>query len=112
MAEPSKRFPAEFADLEPLGAWAVPTEVERIRRRMEASEEELRAFYDALMPRMDDVVRYLNGFPLDAMPGDAARLFALAKSLMEVANVVEHGKSKVAWRFDVSRFVPMQGDRA
>ena len=105
-------FPKDFADLEPLRAWSLSLETERMRKRLASSEEELRGFYDALQPRMDDVYQYLNRFPLDAMPEDARRLFDLAKSLMEIANTVERGRSKIAWRFDAFRFVPMRGTRA
>lgn len=102
-----KLLPAEFADLEKFRDWIVTTEGERIRRRNAASDEELKAFYDAMLPRMDDVARHLNGFPIDAMPDDARRLFDLAKSFMEIALIVERGRSLVAWRFDVNRFRPM-----
>jgi len=75
--------------------------------RLERSDEELRAFYNAMLPRLDDVAQYLNEFPLDRMPDEAERLLDLAKSFMEVAQSVEYGRSKVAARFDVFRFVPM-----
>ena len=107
MAEPKRSFPEAFADLEPYRDWVLPTEAERIRRRSSCSDAELQAFYDAMLPRMDDVAGYLNRFPLDGMPEDARRLFDLAKALMEVSLTVERGRSKVAWRFDVSRFRPM-----
>lgn len=107
MAEAEKLFPEEFSDLEPYREWVLPTELARIERRTNRPDAELRAFYDALLPRMDEVVRYLNRFPLDDMPEDARRLFHLAKALMEVANTVENGRSPVAWRFDISRFKPM-----
>lgn len=107
MAEAEQTFPAEFADLEPFRHWVVPTEAERIRLRTSRSDEELKAFYDAMLPRMDDVARHLNQFPLDGMPEDARRLFDLAKALMEIAITVERGRSRIAWRFDVSRFRAM-----
>ena len=112
MAEGQGFFPAEFADLEKHRAWSLPLETERVAKRWASSEEELRALYDALMPRMDDVFGYLNRFPLDAMPDDAGRLFDLAKSVMEIANTAERGRSKIAWRFEATRFSPMRGTRA
>lgn len=107
MAEAENPFPKEFADLVPHRAWAIATEVERIKKRMEASDEQLQAFYAALLPRMDAIFEYLNRLPMDRMPDDARRLFDLAKSFMEIANTVERGRSQIAWRFDVFRFIPM-----
>lgn len=107
MGEGGKLFPAEFADLETHGDWVVATEKERLQRRIECSDAELKTFYDGFLPRMDAVVRYLNQFPLDGMPDDARRLFDLAKSFMEIAIIVERGRSPVAWRVDVFRFRPM-----
>jgi len=101
------RLPRRFSDLEPFMEWCLPTEARRIAMRLERSDEELRAFYNAMLPRLDDVAQYLNEFPLDRMPDEAERLLDLAKSFMEVAQSVEYGRSKVAARFDVFRFVPM-----
>ena len=108
MGESGNVFPKEFSDLEPLREWSVATDTQRIQKRDRSSEDELRKFYETLLPRMDDVFQYLNRFPLDQMPKDARRLFDLAIAFMEIANTVERGKSRVAWRFDVSRFVPMR----
>ena len=104
-------LPSDFSDLEPFVKWSVPTEGERIRIRTETPDEELSSFYEVAMPRLDDIAAYLNRFPLDALPEDATRLFHLAKSVIEVANTVEHGRSTVAWRFDISRFIPTHEKR-
>jgi hypothetical protein len=106
MAE-GNAFPPEFADLERFRDWALPTEAERLRRRTERPDDELRALYEAMLPRMDDVVRHLNAFPLDGLPDDVRRLYDLAKSMMEISIPVERGRSAVAWRFDVFRFRAM-----
>ena len=107
MGEGGELFPAEFADLEVHRDWVVPTERERLERRKDLPDAELKTFYDAFLPRMEDVVRHLNQFPLDRMPDDARRLFDLAKSFMEIAITVERGRSPVGWRVDVFRFRPM-----
>jgi hypothetical protein len=80
--------------------------------RLDRSDEELRSFYNAMLPKLDDIAQYLNQFPLDRMPNDAERLLDLAKSFMEVAQSVEYGRSKVAAHFDVFRFVPMHEKRS
>jgi hypothetical protein len=107
----SERLPKHFSDLEPFVEWCVPTEAQRIAMRLERSDEALRSFYNAMLPRLDDIVRYLNQFPLARMPGEAEHLFDLAKSFMEVAGSVEYGRSAVAAHFDVFRFLPMHEKR-
>jgi hypothetical protein len=107
MADAGNMFPPEFSDLEPYRDWSVTTEVERIKLRANTSDDELRDFYDAMMPRMEQIATYLNGFPLGDMPNEARHLFDLAKFAMEVANLAENGRSPGGLRFDVTRFVPM-----
>ena len=48
-------LPAGFADLEPFTAsGALATEKERFAKRLASSMDELQAFYDAALPRLDD----------------------------------------------------------
>jgi hypothetical protein len=83
-------LPAEFAALEPWAAtWCLATEPERWARRLRSSMEELQAFYDAFFPRAEEAIAYCDRFPLDAMPGDAERLFQLLHSLLMVSYAVE-----------------------
>jgi hypothetical protein len=102
-------LPAQFKDLEPFVAtWALATERERNRKRLASTMEEIQAFYNAMLPRMETIIEYLNQFPLDRMPEDAQRLFYLTLSLAEVANAVELFKQPgVIDGFDPERFIPM-----
>jgi len=104
---PERQLPAAFADLEPFIAWSLATESERQRKRMSSSMKEIQAFYDAILPRMDAVISYLDQFPLNTMPADAQRLLQLTFSLAEVAAAVELFKQpSVADGYDAARFVP------
>jgi len=70
--------------------------------------EEIQAFYDAILPRMEAVIAYLNQFPLDAMPADAQRLLSLTFSLAEISTAVELFKQpSVVDGYDASRFVAL-----
>ena len=83
-------LPAEFSDLEPFAAdWSLETERERYAKRLASSMDELQALYDAALPRLEDVCAYLDGFPLDALPEDAARLLWLMYSLVNASFPVE-----------------------
>ena len=92
MTNVSNKLPPEFADLEPFAGWALPTERERYAKRLSSTMDELQAFYDAALPRLDDAAIYLEQFPLDAMPEDALRLLFVCYSLINASFPVE------AWR--------------
>ncbi|MBF6569749.1 MAG: hypothetical protein IVW54_12840 [Candidatus Binataceae bacterium] len=102
-------LPAQFSDLEQfVGVWDLPTERQRNRQRLVSTIEQLRAFYDAMMPRMESIIEYLNQFPLDQIPDGARQLFYLTLSLAEVANAVELFKQPgVIDGFDPERFIAM-----
>ena len=99
-------LPEPFQDLGPyVVTWALATEVERNRTRRAGSMEELKKFYNALLPRMDEIIQYLNKFPLDGMPDDARRLYYVALSFMEVSPAVELiGEPDETGAFDAERF--------
>ena len=82
-------LPAEFADLEPFAAWSLATEAERYAKRLASSMDEMQAFYDASLPRLEAAKAYLDGFPLDALPEDATRLLWLLYSLINASFPVE-----------------------
>lgn len=102
-------LPAEFQDLERFKQWVLPTERERHAQRYAASMDEIRDLYGALKPRMDQVVAYLNKFPLDDMPEDATHLMWLGLSLMEVSNAIEmFGRQRAVEGFDAAQMVPIE----
>jgi hypothetical protein len=99
-------LPEVFQDLEPWKAWSLETEKERSDMRQASSMDELRAFYDAALARVDDALSYLEQFPLESMPADARRLFLLTLSLAEVAPAIEQfGQVAVVDGYDAQRFV-------
>ncbi len=82
-------LPAEFADLEPFADWALPSEDERYDKRIASTMDELQAFYDAAFPRIEDAFTYLEQYPLDALPAEAANLLNLLNALMTASFPVE-----------------------
>jgi hypothetical protein len=100
---------APFRNLEPFSAWALAKESERIHKRLSSSMEELRAFYDAMLPQMETIVPYLNQFSLERMPEEAQRLFFLTLSFVEVTSAVElYGQPGVINGFDPARFLSVE----
>ena len=83
-------LPSEFADLEPYAAkWCLPNEPTRYAARLSSTMDEMQSFYDAMFPRGEAVLDYLDEFPLDAMPDDAERLLHLMYALIIVSFTVE-----------------------
>ena len=82
-------LPAEFADLQPFAEWALPTENERYAKRLGTSMQELQAFYDAALPRLEAGTDYLKGVSLDGISEPDKRLLWLFSSLVAVSFPVE-----------------------
>jgi hypothetical protein len=82
-------LPADFADLEPFADWAVPTERARYAKRLASTMDDLQAFYDAVFPRLEAAMAYLDAFDLESMPEDAKGLLWLLCSLVTVSFPVE-----------------------
>ena len=83
-------LPPEFADLEPFAkTWCLASEPERYAKRLASTMEEIQAFYDAVFPRAEAAIVYLEKFPLHDLPADAQRLLQLLYSLILVSFAVE-----------------------
>ncbi len=83
------QLPSGFSDLDQFAQWALPTSVERNKKRIGSPMSEITAFYNALLPRMEEILAYLDQFSLQEMTQDAQRLMFLALSLAEVSIAVE-----------------------
>lgn len=99
------RLPAQFADLEGFASeWALPTRDARYHHRVGCSMDHLRAFYDAVRPRADAVVAYLDRVALDALPASDLALLHLMLAWMDASRAVEvMGAPDVHWGFDAAR---------
>ncbi len=102
-----QQLPVAFRDLEPWLAWSLATERERSIKRHASTMAEIKAFYAAMLARMDEILPYLEQFSLDDVPPETQRLFYLTLSLAEVAPAAElYGQPGVVDGFDVFRFTP------
>lgn len=104
-------LPAAFADLAPFLDWALPTPDGRQARRRAATPAEIRAFYDAMLPRIEAILAAVDAHPLGALPAALHAPYRLALSLAEVAPHVElyKGASGVPYAFEEGRFVAVHG---
>jgi len=86
----NRLLPSAFAELEDFAyIWCLPTESERWDRRLASTMAEMREFYDAFFPRLEEAIDYCDKFPLDDMPDDVVNLLHLIYSLVMVAMAVE-----------------------
>ena len=83
-------LPPEFADLEPFAdRWCLATEGERYEARLASSMDDMRALYDAVLPRLESAMAHCNAFALDELPADTRRLLQLLHSFVMVSFPVE-----------------------
>ena len=99
-------LPEKFAGLEPwVDTWCMHTERERNERRIASDIEELQRFYDAMLPRMKEILQYLGGFNLENLPPEVERLFLLSLAVAEIAPAIEfYGSPIVPDTFGAERF--------
>lgn len=106
-------LPKPFETLEPFAEkWALPTQNQRQRQRIGSSRGELKAFYDAILPLISDIITYADRFPLGQLPPEAQPVFNMALSLAEIAPHIElyGGTAKVPHSFDENRFIAEHGE--
>jgi hypothetical protein len=83
-------LPTEFADLEPFAEkWSLATEAERWDTRLSTSMDDMQAFYDASLPRIEEALAYCDKFPLDDLPDDALALLRVVYSFVLVSFPIE-----------------------
>lgn len=83
-------LPSGFEALEPFVAdWALEDAVARMTKRQSSGMEEIRGFYDAMLPMGEPALTYLRQFQLGELPAEAERLLKLMLSLAEMAPAVE-----------------------
>jgi hypothetical protein len=82
-------LPPGFSDLEPFVAdWALPTRAQRYEARLSKPFDELVRFCDAVAPRAEEAIAYLNGRDIDDLPDDATTLLHLLYSMILVSYAV------------------------
>lgn len=82
-------LPKGFEDLARFRDWMVPTDRERVERRLSVPFAEVKAFYDDILPELDRILPYLQMRPPTDISQEDANLLNLALSLVEISNAVE-----------------------
>jgi hypothetical protein len=106
-------LPDGFDDLETWAVdWAMPTQNTRWDKRLSSTREELIAFYKALQPRLESILKHVDEYEIGKLPEQSGRLYAMALMMAEIAPNVElyDGDPDVPHSFDEKRFIAVQGD--
>jgi hypothetical protein len=101
----SSALPEGFESLQPFVAdWVLPDAVARLAKRQSSNIEDIRRFYDAMLPLGERALDYLRQFQLGSLPPEAQRLLKLMLSLAEIGPAIEwYNDARVYDGFDVAR---------
>lgn len=88
-AGPTPGLPAGFSDLQPFADWALRGEAARYRKRLASTMDEMQAFYDAMLPRLQAVLDHLEQRSMDELGEEDAHLVWLACAFVNVSFPVE-----------------------
>ncbi|MCZ6710885.1 MAG: hypothetical protein O7B25_11025 [Gammaproteobacteria bacterium] len=99
-------LPASFADLAPLCAdWCLADSNARSAARVAASMDEIRSFYDALVPHAEKALSYLSDKQLGQLDAADSNLLKLLLALAEIGPAVEwFGQPRVIDGYEESKF--------
>ncbi len=85
-------LPAGFSALEPfVPEWALANERDRYQKLHHGTLAQLKVFYDAMLPRMDEIMAFLKTQPLAGMAPEAENLYRLAMTFAETAHPLDLG---------------------
>ncbi len=104
----NESLPSKFQELAPyVKEWALATENARHKKRSSCTPEELRDFYDTMLPHIEGILDYLDTFPLGQLPQAEQNLLNLALSMAHAGLFIEvyRGKTYVPHAFAEDRFI-------
>ena len=108
----SLALPEQFEKLGRFSDWILKNDRARNAKRLTSSMAEIKEFYSAMLSRLDEIMGYLNQFPLDDIPETVQNLCFLTFSLAEVAPAVENfGQPSVIDGFDSAKVYRTNRDR-
>ncbi len=107
----SSVLPTAFADLEPFAAWSLSTETERNARRLTSPFVDLKAFADAMLPRIDGICAHIDSeLAIGALSAPTQNLYFMLLSLAEAAPAIESydPQAAVVDGYESARFTPVE----
>ena len=85
-------LPSGFSSLESfVPEWALSNERDRYLKLHQSTLDQLKTFYDAMLPRMDEIMEFLKTQPLEGMAPEVENLYRLAMTFAETAHPLDLG---------------------
>lgn len=109
---PEAVLPEPFAGLEALAKrWARPSEAERDQVRWAANAEDFATFYEAVMPRIEQILDHLAHRQASELDTGDRRLYYLSCAFAEATphHELYRGSAQVPFSFEAARFMPLHG---
>ncbi|MCY3750340.1 MAG: hypothetical protein F4147_10510 [Gammaproteobacteria bacterium] len=79
----------DFSDLQEfMDEWGYADAHQRLNKRSNAELSSVKRFYDAVVPRLEEIIEFLNRFPVDEIPEEYQRLAYMALAACEVDDPV------------------------
>ena len=88
-------LPAQFAAFERFSAWILERQDDRYDLRLASTMAEMQDVYDTMLPRVPEIVAYLDQFSMDDLPEPARKLMLLTFSLVQCSFPVEAWKQPI-----------------
>lgn len=103
--------PEGFEALKPFAKWNLATADERTTTRRTATADELKSFYDGVLPHIEKILDECDRFALGTLPESHRGIFNLALTMAEIAPHVEfyRGEVGVPYAFEEARFIAVHG---
>lgn len=84
----------DFSDLEKfIKEWGDVDAHSRLRKRSSAEFSDIKAFYDVIVPHLEEIIEFLNQFPIDDIPEQYQPLAFMALSACEIDDPVNIWKA-------------------
>ena len=85
-------LPEKFSKLSSwVAEWALASEEARYLKLHAVTFDQLKAFYDAMLPEMDAIMQFLKTQPVEGMQTGARNLYHLAMTFAETAHPLDLG---------------------
>ena len=79
----------DFTDLQEfIGEWGHADAHQRLNKRSNADFSDMKRFYDAVVPRLGEIIEFLNGFPVDDIPEEHQALAWMVLAACEIDDPV------------------------
>lgn len=84
-----------------VSEWGLANSSERVARRANSSMAQIDSFHEAMLPRLEEVIDYLNTFAIGDIPDEDMPLAYAALAMCEIDNPVRWKEVNLSSGYDV-----------